>query len=140
MQNTCRTCRLGDESVFQRRVSRVAEPRDLETNRFSSREMRRRSFASKGSRAGEAERTSYEVAKWPQGAAFATSAKFWAANLFIFIAEGAETGRRRVLCAYTRQRKRSASCDHFVAQSLRSLGQPDRRWRQVNFTSTATRK
>ena len=38
--------------------------------------MRRRSFASKGSRAGEAERTSYEVAKWPQGAAFATSAKF----------------------------------------------------------------
>ena len=36
--------------------------------------------------------------------------------------------------------KRSASCDHFVAQSLRSLGQPDRRWRQVNFTSAATRK
>ena len=44
----------------------------------SSREMRRRSFASEGSRAGEAERTN--EAKWPQGAAFAKYAKFFAST------------------------------------------------------------
>ena len=71
MQNTWRTCRLGGESVF------------------NSREMRRRSFASKGSRAGEAERTSYEVAKGPKAPRSRRPRSFWAG--YFLNAERTET-------------------------------------------------
>ena len=56
--DTCRSCRLGGES-------------DCLTQ-----DAPKKAKLSEGSRTGEAERTSYIVAKWPQGAASAKFAQF----------------------------------------------------------------